>query len=171
MSTLTKQCIICSTEFTTDKFHPGKKFCSRKCLLVDWRNRHREQINEYSRNRAKTAPKVRSEIGRKYHASEKGQARYKLWRDANKERIMQKMHERWKNDPHVKAVQASRQKANALLKKAPNVPYVCNGCDSRKRLHAHHKNLDPFNNSLDNLMWLCHWCHARIHAEIREATL
>ena len=157
----------CGTAFTS-QWPRNRKFCCKKCMLADWRERHRKEINEYSRRRRETAPDVRTEINHRYSVSEKGQRTSKLWRATNKTKIMARLSERYKNDPYYRSLLKSRQEAHALLKKAKHVTYVCNGCDSKKRLHAHHVNFNPFENRLDNLVWLCHWCHMRIHAEARR---
>jgi len=159
-------CPQCAKPFSA-QWPRNRKFCSTACMQAAYRDRHREQINEYSRKRRETAPVIRGEINRKYHASDKGQATSKLWRNANKSSIMERLTDKYKTDPHYRALLKSRQKAHAILKNAKHIPYVCNGCDATKRLHAHHKNFNTFNNALANLMWLCHWCHMRLHAEAR----
>jgi 5-methylcytosine-specific restriction endonuclease McrA len=40
---------------------------------------------------------------------------------------------------------------------------VCLLCGVKKRLQRHHKDLNPTNNSPNNIMILCQTCHTQIH--------
>jgi predicted HNH restriction endonuclease len=42
---------------------------------------------------------------------------------------------------------------------------VCNSCKTKDEriLAVHHIDKDKFNNSLENLVWLCHNCHFLVH--------
>lgn len=163
-------CPQCGTPFTS-QWPRNRKFCSRKCVLVDWRDRHRNQINEYSRMRQKTAPAVRRAINAKYRASASAKIKAEKWKQDHWEQLKARLRERYQQDPQYKAMLISRQKAHAKLKRAKHIPYICNGCGATEKLHAHHQNFNPFVNRLDNLMWLCHPCHMRVHTEARLAQL
>ena len=161
------KCIRCDAAFEFEWPTTRQRFCSRDCLLADWRDLHRKEINEYSRHRRETAPEIRSAIGRKYHASEKGQQHSKAFRESTKAQRAKKCSKRYETDPQYKALLKSRQAAHKMLKAEKNIPYECVSCGSDKGLHAHHKNFDPFKNELSNLEWRCHKCHMGVHYELR----
>ena len=50
------------------------------------------------------------------------------------------------------------------------IPLVaCGECGTTQELHVHHKDRNPANNTMSNLMVLCASCHLRLHwAEDRE---
>jgi hypothetical protein len=160
-------CPQCGTSFTS-QWPRNMKFCSHKCMLADWRNRHREQINEYSRNRRKTTPITRSEINRRYRNSVKGKETYAAWETAHKAEKIARLTKRYQEDSCFREMLKSRQKAHRMLRAAKNVPYMCQHCDCRRRLHAHHKDFNPSHNILENLMWLCHPHHMQVHLDARN---
>lgn len=163
-NTYTKTCPQCSTEFTCH-WPRNMKFCSRKCMTADWRDRHREQINEYHRNRP---IEIKRALKKAYDDSEKGKAKSRAFREKTKGIRAAKSRERWTNDEMYKALIKTRQSAHYLLKK--NSPSkTCSKCGSLNRVHCHHQDFNPFNNELSNLAWLCHWCHMRVHAESRNS--
>ncbi|GAA1280146.1 hypothetical protein GCM10009725_31210 [Aeromicrobium tamlense] len=42
--------------------------------------------------------------------------------------------------------------------------YCCPDCgDQDAHFEVHHIDRDPYNNSIENLVGLCHWCHRRRH--------
>lgn len=163
------KCEVCHEPIETDRFHPNRRFCGRQCSLKVWRDKNREKLNAESNARAKANPEKRRETMRKYHASPKGQKRSKEWTIKNKDHRTRKYLERYRNDTYVRKIQMSRYNARNKLKRAKHIPYACNGCDATTRLHAHHKNLNPLDNDLGNLMWFCRWCHTKVHTELRRA--
>lgn len=58
----------------------------------------------------------------------------------------------------------SRIKANKHIKE------FCEGCGKPGRLHVHHKDGDPMNNTRSNLMTLCSSCHGRAHSPYYDET-
>ena len=46
--------------------------------------------------------------------------------------------------------------------------YRCMICGSDDGLHVHHRDHDPTNDHPQNLITLCGYCHARVHAEERR---
>jgi 5-methylcytosine-specific restriction endonuclease McrA len=46
--------------------------------------------------------------------------------------------------------------------------YRCIICGSVHGLHVHHRDHDPTNDDPANLVTLCNYCHARVHAEERR---
>ena len=159
-----KSCPQCNNEFSY-RWPKNNKFCSRKCTLADYRNRHREEINAYSRNRPK---EIRRGVCKRYDESKKGKAKAKEFRERYAPVIAAKSAQKYSDDEHYRALLATRMASNRILKNS-EAPYICSKCPVNKRLHCHHIDLNPFNRDLSNLMWLCHWCHMRVHAEIRNS--
>lgn len=73
----------------------------------------------------------------------------------------------------------SRQRVNQILE-APtgslrkmNVKerddYSCQVCGSFEDLRVHHKDKNPLNNKMENLITLCDACHKKLHKEERKA--
>jgi len=120
-----------------------KKYCSKPCNDKHW---------------AANNPERRKVIWRKYNESHKKEnnARMKAIRKRNPLPPMN-AEERKKN--------TSRGIARYLL--AKHRPHVCVDCGLQKSRHreivCHHMDGDVFNNSLDNLQWLCHPCHGLKH--------
>lgn len=60
----------------------------------------------------------------------------------------------------------ARNKGREVLL-ASGVPYACVHCKGARggtgRLDCHHRDEDPFNNDLENLVWLCRSCHEELH--------
>ena len=161
-------CLICGKSFTYCWPQTRAKFCSRSCCLKDWANRHHEEILERNRRYRTKNAETRRETLRKYHAG-KGKTTARLWRQKNWDRLLEKLNERYHTDKEYRKKLHARQEANRILRKS-SVKYECCGCGSTKRLHCHHVNLNTFDNDLGNLMWLCHWCHMRVHSEERRRT-
>lgn len=164
----TATCQRCQTVFTFTWPHTRSKFCSLKCMKAAWRDRHRERLRAAQKVYISKHRERRRETLRKYHAGRGKQTAIK-WRARNWPRLSAEILARYHSDPIYKSRQNSRLVANKKLKQSDRL-YECEGCGSTKRLHCHHINLNPLDNQLENLMWLCHWCHMRIHAEIREKT-
>lgn len=57
-----------------------------------------------------------------------------------------------------KSASRSRMKAHAFIKTA------CETCGRTEKLHVHHKDHNPFNNTRENLQTLCVRCHALAHS-------
>ena len=157
-------CPQCGIPFTA-QWPRNNKFCSRKCVVADYRKRHREEINAYSRNRPK---KLRQAALKKYVNSDKGKETIKRNYLKRLPKLKQESAQKYKDDEHYKALILTRQKSNRVLRKSDR-PYSCARCSAQKRLHCHHVDENPFNRDLSNLMWLCHWCHMRIHVEGRQS--
>lgn len=55
------------------------------------------------------------------------------------------------------------EKARKLLKEACRDLTVCQECGSKNVIQIHHRDGNPFNDSLENLAILCRGCHMREH--------
>lgn len=59
-------------------------------------------------------------------------------------------------------LRAWREPRDAIRKRDGN---RCMICGLSHNLHIHHRDRDPMNDHPDNLITLCGYCHARVHAE------
>ncbi len=159
-------CFVCHTPFKYRWPQAKAKFCSSKCRNKDYADRHKDQINEKNRIYRTEHADKRQETLRKYHEG-RGKAVAKVWRQHNWDRLKAELKARYHNDETYRKRLNSRTRSNQILR-ASAVPYECRGCGSTKRLHCHHINENPMDRKLINLMWLCHWCHMRLHLEERE---
>jgi hypothetical protein len=159
-------CVTCGSAFLYTWPQAKSKFCSKTCRQKDYVMRHAEQIKNYNDRYRVERADIRKESLRKYHAG-KGRVTAAQWRDRNWDRLKEELNKRYVEDPEYRGRQLSRMKAHRLLINS-GIKRECSGCGSVKRLHCHHINENPFDNALTNLMWLCHWCHMRVHAESRS---
>lgn len=157
------ECAVCGKPFSYTWPQSRAKFCSKPCRQKDYATRHSEQIKEKNKRYLVEHADSRKETLRKYHAG-RGKETAIKWRSQNWERLKDEIAKRYHEDPEYRAHQLSRMKANRILKNS-GVKYECCGCGITEKLHCHHINENPMDNTMSNLMWLCHWCHMRIHAE------
>lgn len=59
-----------------------------------------------------------------------------------------------------------RSEANHLLKKLKWAK-ICSKCKSIEKINIHHKDHNPLNNDLANLLLLCRVCHIELHVQER----
>lgn len=66
--------------------------------------------------------------------------------------------------PTRKAIAARKEARETFWGQYDKSKYSCPGCGyAGDHLEVHHIDGNPFNNSLENLVGLCHSCHARRH--------
>jgi len=65
------------------------------------------------------------------------------------------------NAPNWKESGHSRPRSHARkVLEWEGVPKICSWCGGEKgRITVHHKDHDKYNNMLENLQWLCYYCH------------
>ncbi|MCH8004275.1 MAG: HNH endonuclease [Nanoarchaeota archaeon] len=63
-----------------------------------------------------------------------------------------------------KRIPISEQDKEIIFKKFNN---KCSVCNKAEGLHIHHKDKNPKNNRMDNLIVLCGVCHKKIHMKVR----
>jgi hypothetical protein len=63
-----------------------------------------------------------------------------------------------------KRISLSEDKKEAIFEKYNN---QCAICDNTEGLHLHHKDNNPSNNKINNLIVLCGVCHKKIHMRVR----
>lgn len=152
-------CKLCTNEFYAKPSwikNGYGKYCSTNCRSLAQKNGkifkcHRCK-NEVYRN---LKDQSRS-ISGKFFCSKSCQTR---WRNA--EVNIGKNHPNWTNGV---ATYRDRMKRSSAEK-------ACAKCSSKdfRVLAVHHKDKDRSNNSLSNLVWLCHNCHYLVHHHTDEA--
>jgi len=157
---MTTLCIICGTMFETKEYFIRKgqgKYCSRAC---HYRGAMKGRFlkchicgNELYRSPSKS---LNSKSG-KFFCSKSCQT---VWR--NKEYSGNK-HKQWKD-----GVSTYR---DIMLKS--NLKKFCRLCHIKdlRILVVHHKDENRKNYDLDNLVWLCHNCHHRVHKGLAKLAL
>lgn len=139
---------------------------------AEYSKAHRKEINEYCRKKRKENPeKFRimaaawrennrdktAEYNKKYHASEKGQDRYKKYYEANKKAFIERAKKSNAKHPNERRAQAKLNHAKA---KGEITQQACEVCGKLKT-EAHH---DDYNKPLE-VRWLCRQCHAEWHSK------
>lgn len=159
------KCQCCGAKFQRKPWPATRaKYCSLYCNRKAWRIRHKDRAKAQWKTWVKRNRANRLIIQRRYNATESARVMKKRWYIKHREERNRKLLVAYHGDPKFKAVLRSRQKANAILRRA-SIAYICACCHSRKQLHCHHINHDPLDNRLNNLMWLCATCHAQAHSE------
>lgn len=64
----------------------------------------------------------------------------------------------------TKRLTLKENEKETILRKFGN---KCSLCDNTEGLHIHHKDKNPKNNRIDNLIVLCGICHKKIHMKVR----
>lgn len=100
----------------------------------------------------------RKESWRKYLDTHRGQQRERVKIDyyKNKEKYIE----------YSKSIQTNnngRTRAKYFMKKL-NIPKICFSCKTTEgRIDVHHKDGNPLNNDIANLVYVCSVCHGRLH--------
>lgn len=132
-----------------------KVYCSRRCLRTAWAAAHPEAGRAWvDANRSRVR-----KIKRRYNHSEKGRAARRRHYRRNAAAICLKLI----GTPEQRAAIAARQRSRRRLLKhrAP----VCTKASSRCRppVDCHHRDENPHNDALANLVWLCRYHHSAEH--------
>lgn len=72
-------------------------------------------------------------------------------------------YESRRKDPGEPSKLSRERSARHVAAEAKSDVAECEMCGSTKRLHVHHRDENPLNNALDNLLKVCVRCHMRIH--------
>jgi len=132
-------CLFCKTVYTPKR---TSKFCSSGCRIKHWSklnyNKRAKHWRDYIEKNRK-AQNERTKLNYK-----KNKERYKLYRNKHK----------LENN--------ARTRAKTAMKKL-NIPKICFFCKSINNIEVHHKDKNPLNNTINNLLYLCSLCHGKQH--------
>ncbi|HLC44625.1 MAG TPA: HNH endonuclease signature motif containing protein [Patescibacteria group bacterium] len=147
------KCKLCDTDFYAKPRHIRMgwgKYCSGKCSFNDrrkgeWVNCGTCKTFTYKQPRALKASK-----SKKYFCNK---SCFAVWK--NKNILTGENHVNWKNG----------ENSYRSIMKRNNILQACKRCqvDDARVLVVHHLDKDRSNNSLKNLVWLCHNCHFMVH--------
>lgn len=152
-------CEICEKEFRKDR---NSKYCTECRRSGKARKRTLKKYNTSPKGRALQKISYYKDIERtkqiknRYNRSIKGKESKLRYYLKNKPAIIKKVAETTRekiisrNNAHDKA---KRQK----------IPRVCVICNIGDKINVHHIDRNPFNNDLDNLVYLCSSCHGKEH--------
>lgn len=149
------KCKICGSSFYAKPYHVKRgwgKYCSRECHHKSMKARIELKCDICGKYMERTASDTKKSKSKKYFCSKSCQTQ---WRNVY---FSGKRHANWKA--------GKRLNYRSILKKS-DVPEKCQRCNSRDKrvLAVHHLDHDRENNSVDNLVWLCHNCHTLIHRD------
>ncbi len=149
---LIKKCKICGNEFRTKPFfikNGGGKYCSPTCQYIGMKKGKIMACNICGKETYKSLKALRISKSGKFFCSKSCQT---IWR--NQEYIGSK-HANYKT---------GRASYRSILPRN-GVPRVCRLCKSKdvRVLAVHHLDENRSNNTLNNLVWLCHNCHHLVH--------
>lgn len=157
-----KLCIICGTSYSPNSSR--QKVCKiclpkyRHDFKYKWRQDHLEQDNATRKKWYwNNLEKVR-EIKCRWNWGKGVEYRKKYY--ANKKEEVKKHLEQYKEKT------TSRIKANRIIKEN-GIERICSECGSIKKVQIHHKDFNPFNNSISNLDLVCLKHHILIHRQKR----
>lgn len=146
-------CGICSTEFYAKPSHVQKgwgKYCSKVCQYAGQKNGQLYKCFICNKDTYRT-PKddLRSKSGN-FFCSKSCQT---IWRNSIVH--IGQNHSNWNG---------GTASYRTILLKA-DVRQICGKCktEDQRILAVHHKDRNRKNNSVSNLIWLCHNCHYLVH--------
>lgn len=147
-----RSCAVCNKKFITKPFFVEKgwaKYCSKKCQFLAQKKGQNKLCDLCGKNSYKTKTQLRKTKSGKFFCSKSCQTR---WRN------QLYIGDKHKNYLHGKASYRSIMVRNGVKK-------YCRLCKTRDErvLAVHHIDQNRKNNSVENLMYLCHNCHHLVH--------
>lgn len=156
-------CAHCKRHFDPPPWPATKtRYCSNRiagsCGVRAYLDKHRERLNKISRWRTKHKTASVRAAKRKWNNSERGQVIRRAWQLDHWEETYTKI----KAAGGVSRIYA-RQKSRKILLRSGR-PIICklNG-EHRGRIECHHRDENPFNMKLSNLVWICVGHHRAHH--------
>lgn len=149
------ECYYCHKEFTPAPWPATRaKYCSNRtagsCGVRAYLERDREHLNEVSRWRTRNCPASVRAAKRKWNNTERGKAIRREWKIKHWPELYAKL----KAAGEVPRIYA-RQKSRKLLIRSGR-PMICMFSGQHQgRLECHHRDENPFNMRLRNLVWVC----------------
>ena len=155
-------CVICSSKFQTDKYHPNALTCSKRCNELRMNQVRKDKRRERGEPKAKKC----LECGEIYTPSKYAWHKSKYCSVKCASRVAQRKYvarNRQRSDPRLRS--RTWEKLRKEIRERDN--NECQICGSGYKLNVHHIFYatpdDENNNSSDNLVTLCGKCHYRIH--------
>ncbi len=129
--------------------HGYGKYCSLNCKYIGTRKGKLVDCNICGKKSYKQPKDIKNSKSGKFFCSKSCQTK---WR--NTEFVGQK-HANWKTGKSAYKSVLNRH----------NIAKICSMCgtNNEKILAVHHIDKNHYNNSLNNLAWVCHNCHHLIH--------
>ena len=157
-------CANCGKRFRRPAWPATRsKYCNVQCNKAAYGKRHKKRLNAKAREWRAANPARSREIKRKWNNSARGTAIRADWYHRNAKAVYQRFLKRG-GLALVRTRELSRRKllatgkAKRCVRKGPH----------RGRIECHHKDGDPFNRRLRNLLWLCVEHHREHHREFRH---
>lgn len=152
-----RKCVQCGNAFETTNYFISKgqgRFCSRKCYYKNARKGVRKKCDGCNKQVYRNVTQIKRSKSGKFFCSKSCQT---VWRNKH---YSKEKHTRWKGGEYT---------YRRLLKNT-DTKIACLRCGTsdRRILAVHHKDGDHSHNSVENLCWLCHNCHALVHADSQE---
>ena len=147
------KCLVCKTEFYIKPSHQKKgwgKYCSISCRTKSQFKGKYLNCFICSKEIYRSPKDLKNSNSGKFFCSKSCQT---VWR--NKVLFVGKNHSNWKH-----GISAYRR-----ILKATEKEQICTLCRTGdiRVLIVHHKDKNRKNNTIDNLVWLCHNCHYLVH--------
>lgn len=138
------------------KANSKTKYCSRKCLLVQWRLNNKAKLKKYFAEYSAENIQAIRKAKRKWNQSEGGQKLKHAWYLKNKKKVMHNMLTKYRDK------MISRKDAKILIKRL-GWKKECRLCKSTENVQLHHKDGNALNNHITNLVYLCRKHHYEKH--------
>lgn len=126
-----------------------KKYCSRTCAHAGTKKGRVVSCHSCATKVYKSLKALRGSKSGHFFCTKSCQTK---WRNHN---FKGEKHANWKGGKH----------AYRRMMLQSNKPQICGHCQTTdtRILAVHHVDTDRSNNTLENLVWLCHNCHHLIH--------
>jgi len=150
-------CKICKTKFFPRPSHVKRGwgiYCSRKCKHIGTKVRKKVFCFTCKKELLKTISQINRSKSGKLFCNKSCQTK---WRNV---KFSGKNHLGWKDGKSTYRRILEKGGAKAVCK-------LC-GKDDKRVLAVHHVDENHKNNSLKNLVWLCHNCHLLVHYDRLE---
>lgn len=152
------KCKICKKEFYAKQSWLEKgwaKYCSKKCQFEGQKTGQIVKCSICRREIYRTQKQLKRSVSGKYFCSKSCQT---IWR--NTQVYIGSNHSQWQGGERV---------YKSILLKG-DAEQICRRCkiEDKRVLAVHHLDRNRKNNSLNNLIWLCHNCHFLLHHNKKE---
>lgn len=147
------KCKICNKEFYVKPSHLKRGhgvYCSRKCQYKGMRKGKFVKCDTCGKEIWKRPKALRHSKSGKFFCSKSCQT---LWRNKY---FSGPKHPNWKGGDNIE------YKKILIRSKVPQTCRIC-GIKDKRVLVVHHKDKNPRNHTLRNLIWLCLNCHYLVH--------